>query len=110
MPAHRKYDCSADIEQESRRGALPEHRLVLGDFRGFTPSESEQQEDGAPGGLASGATGDWAWKPGRYPILMDRPPHFGMPTYRAACHQRACRGCGLTSCLSLITHVATVCA
>jgi hypothetical protein len=56
-----------------------EHKLRLGDHRGFTPSDNEE-EGGQYGGLAAGATGDWSWKPGRDKWLGDRMVTFrGVP-------------------------------
>lgn len=86
---------------EADTGAVPEHRLVLGDFRGFTPSEGENDQ-GTFGGLGAGAKGDWSWRPWL--------SNTSTPTYRPLPHARACCDCGLTSCLSLISHIPVLCA
>ena len=65
LTRRRKYDdCTKQKVDDS--GAMPEHALRLGDFRGFTPSDGDG-EGGSFGGLADGAGGDWSWKPWRFP-------------------------------------------
>lgn len=97
------------------QGALPEHRDRLScNPRAYTPSEGEHEEGGYST-LMADAGGDWSWRPARYypkdPGDSTRAQlEAQMPTYRPARHSRACTGCGLTSCLSLITRAPTLCA
>lgn len=57
---------------------MQEAALRLGDFRGFTPSDTES-EGGTHGGLAEGCNGDWSWKPHRDARRDHAYPFYGVP-------------------------------
>lgn len=94
-----KYGChptESDLD-----GGIPVHTLSFErNPRAFVPTASEKDIEGAYHTVAFDASGDWSWQPGRSNVAT--------PTYRPRRHPRACVCCGLTACLSLISH-AGVC-